>query len=97
MQISVRPWRGYWSLSLYQDNSDNFFVIDDREARSGADITLVRQGSTPPEHATQVVESPSTRGIALIRRLAPTQAQYDAASQAGKDDICATIVRAAEH
>ena len=93
MQLRVTPWRGYWSLSLYQDNSDNFFVIDDREARGGGDITLIRQGATPPEHARHVVESPSTRGIALIRRLAPTQADYDATTQVAKGDICATLAR----
>ena len=95
LQIRVTPWRGYWSLSLYQEDSDNFFVIDDREAKTGADITLIRRSATPPEHASQVVESPSARGIALIRRLAPTQDDYDAAAQIAKDDICATIVRPA--
>ncbi|HVV32540.1 MAG TPA: DUF1254 domain-containing protein [Vitreimonas sp.] len=93
IRIQVAPWRDYWSLSLYQDNSDNYFVIDDREARGGADITLVRSGATPPEHSSQVVESPSTRGVALIRRLAPTQSAYDAASAVAKGDVCAAIVR----
>jgi len=90
VRISVRPWHTYWSLSLYQDNSDNFFVVDDRESRSGADVTLVRRGAQPPEHAINVVESPSTRGLALIRRLAPTQSEYDAANEIAKGDICAT-------
>ncbi len=95
LKIRVAPWRGYWSLSFYQDNSDNFFVIDDREARGGADITLIRRRAARPDHASQVVESPSTRGIALIRRLAPTQNDYDAATLAARDDICATIARPA--
>ena len=29
--IQVAPWEAYWSLSLYGANSDNFFVIDDRD------------------------------------------------------------------
>jgi uncharacterized membrane protein len=95
IEIRVTPWRGYWSLSLYSDNSDNFFVMDDREARAGADISLIRLGATAPEHAPQVVESPSTRGIALIRRLAPTQNDYNDTKDVAKSDICAAIAKGA--
>ncbi|MBX9746275.1 MAG: DUF1254 domain-containing protein [Hyphomonadaceae bacterium] len=87
--IAVAPWDAYWSLSLYADNSDNFFVIDDREARQGAEITLIRRGRTPPEESARVVESPTTRGIALIRRLAPDLESYNAAAQIAEADVCA--------
>ena len=93
--IAATPWDDYWSLSLYGANSDNFFVIDDREAHYGAEITLVRQGTAHPEGASMVVESPSTRGIALIRRLAPTPSRYDAAKAVAAEDICASLVRLA--
>jgi uncharacterized membrane protein len=89
--ISATPWDDYWSLSLYGANSDNFFVIDDREAHSGAEITLVRRGAAHPEGASMVVESPSTRGIALIRRLAPTPSTYDAAKAIAAEDVCASV------
>jgi uncharacterized membrane protein len=88
--ISAAPWNAYWSLSLYAANSDNFFVIDDREARYGAEITLVRAGRSHPEGASSVVESPSQRGIALIRRLAPDLENYNAAAQVARADVCAT-------
>lgn len=90
--VHVAPWEDYWSLSLYQANSDNFFVLNDREAREGGDIVLVRRGSAPPEGATgRVVESPSERGIALVRRLAPTAEAYAAAAAVARGDVCATI------
>lgn len=89
--ITATPWDAYWSLSLYADNSDNFFVIDDREARAGAEITLIRRGRTPPENALRVIESPTTRGIALIRRLAPDLDSYNAAAQAARGDVCASL------
>jgi uncharacterized membrane protein len=88
--ISATPWRAYWSLSLYGANSDNFFVIDDREAHYGAEVTLVRRGRAHPEGASMVVESPSERGIALIRRLAPTPGEYDAAKNVAGEDVCAS-------
>jgi len=87
--ITATPWSAYWSLSLYAANSDNFFVVDDREARQGGNITLIRRGRTPPDDARQVVESPTTRGIALIRRLAPDLESYNAASRVAEADVCA--------
>jgi uncharacterized membrane protein len=89
--ITATPWNAYWSLSLYAANSDNFFVIDDREARYGAEITLVRAGRAHPEGASMVVESPSARGIALIRRLAPDLENYNAAAQVAREDVCASV------
>ena len=93
--ISAAPWDAYWSLSLYSDNTDNYFVIDDREAHYGAQITLVRAGRAHPEGASMVVESPSQRGVALIRRLAPSTDTYAAAVQAAHGDVCATAGQAA--
>lgn len=89
--IHVAPWDAYWSLSLYAANSDNFYVIDDREARDGATITLARQAprDAGEEGQPTTVISPSVRGIALIRRLAPTADAYAAVSQVAAGDICA--------
>jgi uncharacterized membrane protein len=94
LALRAAPWGAYWSLSLYGQNSDNYFVVDDREARDGAEITLVRAGRPAPEDAPRVVESPSRRGIALIRRLAPTLDDYNAASRAAQDDVCAAFTPA---
>jgi len=94
VRIHVAPWNDYWSLSLYANNSDNFYVLDDREARNGADILLIRAGSTPPDHPTAaVVQSASPRGIALIRRLAPTPDDYAGAARVAQIDICAPAAR----
>jgi len=89
--IQVAPWDAYWSLSLYADNSDNFFTLNDREARFGGDVTLVRAGHAHPERASMVVESPSQRGIALVRRLAPRAEDFAAAAQVAREDVCASI------
>jgi len=91
--ITATPWDDYWSLSLYGANSDNFFVIDDREAHYGAEITLVRKGTANPEGASMVVESPSARGIALIRRLAPSPSTYEAAARIAPEDVCASVAQ----
>ena len=91
LNIRVAPSPGYWSLSLYAANSDNFYVIDDRETDYDARITLVRTGRRPPEDAQNVVFSPSRRGIALIRRLAPDVTSHAAATAIAQGDACAPL------
>jgi uncharacterized membrane protein len=92
VRIHVTPWGDYWSLSLYGANSDNYYVLDDREAQAGADILLIRSGSSPPDHeAATILESPSQRGIALIRRLAPTPDTYEDAAQVAHGDVCSRV------
>ena len=61
----------YWSLSFFASNTDNFFVINDREVKANpVDILLVGPGMSykNPGNA-QVIMSPSNRGVALIRIL----------------------------
>lgn len=70
----------YWSIALYAANSDNFFVLNDRQAAGKpVDLWLVSQGANasgpqPPAGATVVV-SPSGTGFLLMRVLT---AQYEA-------------------
>lgn len=89
--IQVAPWDAYWSLSLYADNSDNFFTLNDREARFGGEVTLVRAGQAHPEGASMAIESPSQRGIALVRRLAPRVEDFAAAAEVAREDVCASV------
>ena len=70
----------YWSIALYAANSDNFFVLNDRQAGSApVDLWLVSQGPNlkdpviPP--GARLVVSPSTRGFLLMRVLT---ADYEA-------------------
>lgn len=93
LRLRVNPWHQYWSLSLYAGNSDNYFVTDDREARRGTDIVLIRRGSRAPEDVERVVRSPTTRGIALIRRLAPTGDEYNRAREVARGDACSAFVQ----
>ena len=76
------------SVSAFAANSDNFFVINDRQAPNGVDFTLVREGDAAPPGAVMIVESPSTRGIVLQRRIAPTEDRYALADAARQNDLC---------
>lgn len=67
---TLPPEGRYWSLSLYAHNTDNYFVLNDRElpARSFA-IVVSGKGRGHPHTDGQVVESPTQTGIALIRMI----------------------------
>lgn len=80
--VSARPLRiradprlpGYWSVALYGANSDNFFVINDRQlAGKPLDLVLVgAQGApagTPLPAGARVVSVPSAKGLVLMRVL----------------------------
>ena len=60
------PEGHYWSLSLYAHNTDNYFVLNDRELPERSfSITLSRKG---PGGAASI-KSPTRTGIALIRMI----------------------------
>ncbi|RIL01383.1 MAG: DUF1254 domain-containing protein [Proteobacteria bacterium] len=61
----------YWSLSLYAADTDDFFIVNDRSADAPrVELVLVRAGDAAAAPAgARVVESPSSRGVALVRTL----------------------------
>lgn len=71
VRISGETWPRYWSISFYQQNSDNFFVTNDLEiADSRFDFVLALDSQdTAPLGGTPVI-SPTAKGIMLIRRFA---------------------------
>ena len=76
VQITANPQlKSYWSIALYAANSDNFFVINDRQAGDApVDLTIVPSGpvswAVPPgSKGSKLITSPSTQGFLLMRVL----------------------------
>jgi len=90
VRITVNPWTDYYSLSLYQANTDNSWVKNDREVGGKAiDVLLISKDMKVKVQAgTDVVTSPSERGIALVRRLAPTADAFAKAAASRQSDVC---------
>lgn len=64
------PEGHYWSLSLYAHNTDNYFVLNDRELPARAfSIVVCRKGHGKRSAGATIVESPTRTGIALIRMI----------------------------
>lgn len=90
---AVVPQDTYWSLSMFAANTDNFFVVNDRRATSGAvDLVLAAPGSTValPDGAT-LVEAPSTRGIVLTRTLIARADRLGELDEARRRFTCAPL------
>lgn len=81
-------WDGYWSLSFFQANSDNFAILTDRDTEGSFDVVLATDGqATPP--GVRVVRSPSARGIAMIRMFVGTEDDKRRAHAAALASTCA--------
>ena len=70
MQGNLPPAGHYWSLSLYAHNTDNYFVLNDRELPDRRfDVTLHPPSAARVGGSKSAVQSPSLTGIALIRMI----------------------------
>jgi uncharacterized membrane protein len=73
------PADNYWSVSIFQANSDNFFVINDRQIKNNPfKLLLIKRGKKVGAPAdTLVVASPTDKGILLIRHLVVSDDKLD--------------------
>jgi uncharacterized membrane protein len=65
----------YWSVSVFDADTNNFYAINDRQAESGAaDFILMPQGKPTEASRLPVVAAPTNRGIVLFRTLVNDEA-----------------------
>ena len=84
------PRDTYWSLSMFAANTDNFFVVNDRQAASGVvDVVLARPGSAVelPDGA-RLIEAPTWCGIVLTRTLVASEQRLGELEQARRRFSC---------
>jgi len=84
LSVTMAEWPGYQSLSLFDSETNNFVTY--RGTNEAIEIRLDRPGTSPTDG--NAVASPTARGVALIRRLAPTQELFDRALQVSELDRC---------
>jgi len=79
VRISGEVWPQYWSLSLYQQNSDNYFVVNDRQLPTpNFDFVIVQKGAKETSLMGTQIISPTDKGIMLIRRFAAQKSDMPA-------------------
>ncbi|MEL7540788.1 MAG: DUF1254 domain-containing protein [Pseudomonadota bacterium] len=87
VRISAPTWDGYGSLSIFNDRTDNVFVQDLSEISTFDGITVRRRADDSSPDALIL----DGDGIALIRRLAPTQDAFDRAAVLVADARCDAV------
>lgn len=92
LAISAAPVpANYWSLSVFQANTDAAFVRNNIEARGQAmQIVVAQPGQATPPGAA-VVRVNGARGVALIRILVDDPARFPAIDAARRGSTCKTI------
>ena len=71
IRVSGETWPEYWSLSLYQQNSDNFFVVNDRELEKPTfNYVIGSKDNSDTFDDRNLIKSSSQKGIMIIRRFA---------------------------
>jgi uncharacterized membrane protein len=93
LRITAEVPDTYWSLSCFASNTDNFFVINDRQIRSNpVGILLVRPGRPYPNPGNAlVVVSPTTRGAVLIRMLITDEAKINDLIRIQRQAFCNSL------
>ncbi len=94
--ISGTPSPDYWSVALYAANSDNFHVMNDRQAVGGKVAFIIadaaRRSAIPAQHQSlPVVEPPTSKGIVLFRYLALDSVGLARAQSAQKTAVCSRL------
>ena len=96
VRISARRPQGYWSLSLYDRNSDNFFGINDNAIKGDAVELILTLG--PADAVTKAkfpsatyVETPRSTGVMLSRILVLDPANMQAERDAQSSVRCAPV------
>jgi uncharacterized membrane protein len=88
------PTETYWSVAIYSDNTDNFFVVNDRQ--SGplglVDFVLYRDGTKPPAGDLPKIKSPSETGLVLFRTLISDEKKLPELEKLRKETKCAIYV-----
>jgi len=71
LYFSAKVPDAYWSVSFYDTNSDNYFVINDKQVKSNpVELLLVGDNWTSADAGkAQVVKARSNKGIMLVRYL----------------------------
>ena len=85
--INAPKWDGYGSLSIFNAQTDNVFVANLGPESEFSGIEVRRAAANTREGALAL----NGRGIALIRRLAPTQETHDLAASLVSEATCARV------
>lgn len=77
----------YWSVSAFDDDTNNFFVENDRQARGAVDFVITAPGHFV-DTSLPVVTAPSVRGLVLFRTLINDETRLAEIDRARRGAAC---------
>ena len=92
VQVEVGPTEGYLSVAFFDRATNNFRTLTPKDlAATNGPVTLVSARHTAPPDTGVVVQSPTQRGIILIRRRISTDESLARMLKAQTGDHCQVI------
>jgi len=80
----------YWSVSVFDADTNNFYALNDRQAKtSAADFLLAAKGASITARQLPVIAAPTDRGIVLFRTLVNDERRLSEIDAARHDADCA--------
>lgn len=82
----------YWSVSIFDADTNNFYVKNDKQAKGSVDllVTTPAQDVRRPEGAAEVI-SPSAKGLVLFRTLINDEKNFAAIDAVRRTANCELI------
>ncbi|HTT98942.1 MAG TPA: DUF1254 domain-containing protein [Rhizomicrobium sp.] len=80
----------YWSVSIFDAQTDNIFALNDRDAHGGGIDFILKRSNTPPlrDKTKLALETPTPRGLILIRTLIDDDRHLAAIDAARRHAAC---------
>lgn len=93
VRLSAKVPESYWSLALYGRNSDNFFRLNGRDAKSGTvEVILASEAAHPAIRSRHpdaiIVTPPDATGLVLTRSLVTGSGGLQKAAEARSQTQC---------
>ena len=80
----------YWSVSVFDAETNNFYALNDRQAKTGrADFLLAAKGTSIAAGQLPVIGAPTDRGIVLLRMLVDDEHRLSEIDAARHNAKCA--------
>ncbi len=94
--VKGAKWDSYGSIAVFDSRTNNVFAssLDENSGEPGAVILKLNSQSTANsaiDAQIPVVTVSNPQGVVLIRRLAPTQEEFDRSRELGVADICTEL------
>lgn len=94
LRVSSPVPEGYWSLSIYNNNTDNFFVLNDRQA--GGDkvefLLIGPESRADNPNNLPLIDAPTNDGIVLMRSLIGDEGGFPELDALRKNATCESFI-----